>query len=298
MNFLINASLEKNSCEPKFMWIILQIEAHYTMKKRHTVLVTNDDGIDSFFLHTLVHALKHEFEVFVAAPLAEQSWIGRAISRDKTVHMANYEKLGCRAWALDGTPSDCVNIALSHLMKDKPDFVVSGINITHNTGVPLILSSGTVGGAIEGIHWDIPSIATSFYIDKENRPKIKEHHGYVEGKTKESLENAAKHTVKFVHYYLQHPPKSLVVYNINYPKHTAMDTSIHKAAPARFCMGSLFEKETDASFKFSGAPMKEIKIDEGSDLDLVLKGFITVTEYDLSEYGALKSTFQCPTKWH
>lgn len=268
------------------------------MKKKYKVLVTNDDGIDSFFLHTLVQALQREFEVFVAAPLAEQSWIGRAISRDKTVHMANYEKLDCCAWALDGTPSDCVNIALSYLLKEKPDFVVSGINITHNTGVPLILSSGTVGGAIEGIHWDIPSVATSLYIESEQRPKIKAEHGYVEGKIKESLENAAEHTVKFIHYFLQHPPRSLVVYNINYPKHTSMDTAICKAPPARFCMGPLFTQETDASFKFSGKLMRDIKIEEGSDLDLVLKGFITVTEYDLSEYGAIRSTFQCPSKWH
>jgi len=227
------------------------------MKKRHTVLVTNDDGIDSFFLHTLVHALKHEFEVFVAAPLAEQSWIGRAISRDKTVHMANYEKLGCPAWALDGTPSDCVNIALSHLMKEKPDFVVSGINITHNTGVPLILSSGTVGGAIEGIHWDIPSIATSLYIDRENRPKIKEHHGYVEGKTKESLENAAKHTAKFVHYYLQYLPKPLVVYNIITQNTPQWTLSFIKRLLRVFAWGLFLKKRPMPLSNFQGRRRKK-----------------------------------------
>ena len=59
----------------------------FFMKK---ILVTNDDGIDSFFLKTLVEVLRENFDVVIAAPLKDQSWIGKAMSRDKILHMAEY----------------------------------------------------------------------------------------------------------------------------------------------------------------------------------------------------------------
>ena len=94
------------------------------------LLVTNDDGVDSVFLHELVRALiAADHEVFVVAPKLEQSWTGASKSRHKAVHSAEVEhELKCPTWAVDGTPSDCVNIALDHLLPAAPDAVVSGMN--------------------------------------------------------------------------------------------------------------------------------------------------------------------------
>src|SRR5215216_6338998 len=121
-------------------------------------LVTNDDGIGSVFLHELVRALLHDgHEVTVAAPKREQSWIGAAKSRHRPVTSERDDAtygLACPTWIVDGTPSDCVNIALAHLLPGahlaKPDAVVSGINIGFNASLGFILASGTIGGAWEG----------------------------------------------------------------------------------------------------------------------------------------------------
>ena len=69
--------------------------------------------------HALVAACVAEgFRVLVAAPSGERSWIGRAFSRHREVTLADYPGLGEQAWSIDGTPSDCVNIALGHLLPD------------------------------------------------------------------------------------------------------------------------------------------------------------------------------------
>ena len=114
-------------------------------------LVTNDDGIDSPLLAALVAALLAHGRVTVAAPRTEQSWIGKAISRHRELNVrVSTHHFGCAAWEIDGTPADCVNLALGNLVEQRPDMVVSGINMGSNAGLPLILASGTVGGASEG----------------------------------------------------------------------------------------------------------------------------------------------------
>ena len=74
------------------------------MKKPPKALITNDDGIDSYFLIELVHAMKASFDVAVAAPTKEQSWIGKAMSRHRKVEVHAHDSLDCPAWAINGTP--------------------------------------------------------------------------------------------------------------------------------------------------------------------------------------------------
>ena len=127
-------------------------------------LVTNDDGIESAFLHRLVEALLPHFRVSVAAPVLEQSWTGRSMTRHgelEAIHSSSHFPDSVEAWAISGTPTDCVNIALGNLLPKKPDIVLSGINIGFNTTESLVLSSGTVAGAIEGVLWDLPAMAFS-----------------------------------------------------------------------------------------------------------------------------------------
>src|SRR5882757_2560608 len=105
------------------------------------LLLTNDDSIESVFLHELVHALRNAgHELFVAAPKTEQSWIGAAKSRHRPVRSTPTDRgLSCPTWIVDGTPSDCVNIAIAHLLPatklPTPDAVISGINIGFNASI-------------------------------------------------------------------------------------------------------------------------------------------------------------------
>ena len=80
------------------------------------ILITNDDGIESKFLHAIASALESRFRISVAAPKLEQSWIGRAVSRRGEVTVDRFSGLPWDAWSIGGTPTDCVNIALGNLL--------------------------------------------------------------------------------------------------------------------------------------------------------------------------------------
>jgi 5'-nucleotidase len=124
------------------------------MKK---ILVTNDDGVHSEGIHALASALTALGEVIVVAPHIEASAIGHALTLRRPLRM---EKLRDGVYEVDGTPTDCVNIALTQLYTTPPDLVVSGINKGYNLGDD-VTYSGTVAGAMEGALLGIPSIAVS-----------------------------------------------------------------------------------------------------------------------------------------
>jgi 5'-nucleotidase len=122
------------------------------------LLCTNDDGILAHGLKCLVTAAEGLGEVTVVAPDREQS----ATSHSLTLHHpVRPIPRGERRWQVDGTPTDCVMLAVEALMEERPDFVLSGINHGQNMGED-VLYSGTVAAAMEGISIGIPSVAISF----------------------------------------------------------------------------------------------------------------------------------------
>ena len=122
------------------------------------LLCTNDDGILAFGLECLIEAAEPLGEITVVAPDREQS----ATSHSLTLHhpIRPIER-GERRFQVDGTPTDCVMLAVEALMPERPDFVLSGINHGQNMGED-VLYSGTVAAAMEGLSLGIPSIAISF----------------------------------------------------------------------------------------------------------------------------------------
>jgi len=122
------------------------------------LLVTNDDGILAHGIECLVAAAEPLGEVTVVAPDREQS----ATSHSLTLHHPLRPiPRGERRWQVDGTPTDCVMLAVEALMPERPDFVLSGVNHGQNMGED-VLYSGTVAAAMEGLALGIPSIAISF----------------------------------------------------------------------------------------------------------------------------------------
>src|SRR5688572_23071708 len=121
------------------------------------ILVTNDDGVHSEGIRALADAMKTLGEVTVVAPLAEASAIGHALTLRRPLRL---ETISDRVYAVDGTPTDCVNIAITSVLKGMPDLVVSGINKGWNLGDD-ITYSGTVSGAFEAALLGAPGIAVS-----------------------------------------------------------------------------------------------------------------------------------------
>jgi 5'-nucleotidase len=121
------------------------------------VLVTNDDGFRSEGIAALVEALAPLGEVTVVAPIDEASAIGHALTLRRPLRL---ERMSDRAYAVDGTPTDCINVAITQVLRGLPDLVVSGINKGWNLGDD-VTYSGTVAGALEGALLGIPSLAVS-----------------------------------------------------------------------------------------------------------------------------------------
>jgi len=121
------------------------------------ILVTNDDGIQAPGLARLEEALGAVGEVHVYAPDREQSAVGHCVSLHRPLRVT---RCGPRQFMVDGTPTDCVMLAVRDLMGFRPDLVVSGINPGPNLGDD-VTYSGTVAGAFEGMLLGIPSMAVS-----------------------------------------------------------------------------------------------------------------------------------------
>ncbi|PYR37964.1 MAG: 5'/3'-nucleotidase SurE [Acidobacteria bacterium] len=121
------------------------------------ILVTNDDGYRSEGIHALARALRAVGEVTIVAPTTEASAIGHALTLR---HPLRLDRIEDRVFAVEGTPTDCVNVAVTHVFKGLPDLVISGINKGWNLGDD-ITYSGTVAGALEGALLGIPAMAVS-----------------------------------------------------------------------------------------------------------------------------------------
>ena len=126
-------------------------------------LVSNDDGIEAAGIRALVRALAARGEVSVYAPAGQQSGKSQALTLDRPLRAESRVMEGAaRAYAIDGTPADCVKFGIQHLRKEgcDPDYVITGINMGYNIGMD-VLYSGTVAGATEGALAGYPSIALS-----------------------------------------------------------------------------------------------------------------------------------------
>jgi len=121
------------------------------------ILVTNDDGYRSAGIRALADVLAPLGEVTIVAPVEEASAIGHALTLRRPLRL---EMIGERVFAVDGTPTDCVNIAVTQIYRGLPDLVVSGINKGWNLGDD-VTYSGTVAGALEAALLGVSGIAVS-----------------------------------------------------------------------------------------------------------------------------------------
>ncbi len=162
------------------------------------VLVTNDDGYRSDGIRALAGALAHLGEVTIVAPVLEASAIGHALTLR---HPLRLEPIDDRIYAVDGTPTDCVNIAVTQVFDTLPDLVVSGINKGWNLGDD-VTYSGTVAGALEAALLGIPAMAVS----------LRQTRGAYD------FRYAARAATVMAEAILHHPLPSRTFLNINVPK--------------------------------------------------------------------------------
>ena len=212
------------------------------------LLVTNDDGIDSAFLHALVAALREDGHgVFVVAPRIEQSWVGAGKSRSRPVHSVELDRgLGCPTWVVDGTPSDCVNIALDHLLPVAPEAVISGINLGMNASLGYILGSGTIAGAWEGALHGLPAIAYSQDVSQEAYEQLKIDGGHLDDQMRAVIDVSSRHAARLTSSLLRAGPHyPFVVHNVNFPFPCQVNTPVRRTVPAHMLVPRLFTPQAD-----------------------------------------------------
>lgn len=246
-------------------------------------LLTNDDGIHSPFLHALVKSFKEQFRVIVVAPTKEQSWVSRSVSRHTSVCAKPIPDMDCEAWAIEGTPTDCVNIALTYLLPEKPSVVASGINIGYNLGLPMVMSSGTVGGAIEGALWKIPSAAFSLAIEDEKINGLRDTPPKCDPSIEESLNAAAAHAAQFCQKIASEKLHQTAIHNINFPTQTKSSTPTRKTSLAQFPIGALFATEDSQTFQFEYPGSHRVRGEKGTDVECIREGEISHTVLDFSK---------------
>ena len=229
------------------------------------ILVVNDDGIQDKGLRKLVEAAVQFGSVWVVAPDHECSGMSQKISIMENLVLTPFDfpvpTEG--AWALSGTPADCVQVALNGLLPVKPDFVFSGMNNGYNTGMN-IAYSGTIGAAMEALMSGIPAIAFS-----------KGHNG--------SFETAEAYLPLLMEDLMQTPLPPNEIWNVNIPglpleecKGVLIDRIVAPVHPfrVRFEKEDLGNSSFSLSVKGDYAPAEEAP--ENSDVRAVLNGYVSV----------------------
>jgi 5'-nucleotidase len=242
-----------------------------------TILVTNDDGYRSEGIQALADALRSVGEVTIVAPVEEASAIGHALTLR---HPLRLESIAARTFAVDGTPTDCVNVAITQVLKCLPDLVVSGINKGWNLGDD-ITYSGTVAGALEGALLGIPSIAVSLRSTRGNY----------------DFSYAARAAVTLADAMLRQPLPPRTFLNINVPKGLPKGYRVTVQA-RRNHVTSVAERHDPKGrpYYWIEEGQNEWEPHDRSDYQAVRDGFVSVTPLhpDLTAYGALKDVEDLP----
>lgn len=238
---------------------------------RPVILITNDDGYRAPGLKALREAVADLGDVVVVAPDRERSACGQGISIRGPVTM---EKIDASTFALDGTPADCVILALAHLLPARPAVVLSGINRGANLGDD-VYYSGTVGGAREAAFWGIPAGACSLVT---------------RGKPLDFTE-AAKYSRQLCEMLLEAPPTEGVLLNLNVPDGPATEIKgikVTRQGMRGHASGvTVTQDSRGRSFYWIAEPFDKWDAADGDDMGAIRAGYVSITPLgkDTTSYG-------------
>ncbi len=239
------------------------------------ILVCNDDGIRSEGILALADALRELGTVYIVAPDRERSAASHALTLS---HPLRIEKIENRVYSVDGTPTDCVNLAINGILRKKQvALVVSGINKGANLGDD-ITYSGTVSAAMEGTLLGIPSIAVS-----------------LASRNHFLFDEAAKFSLRVARKVLRHglPKDTLLNINIpNIPLEEIREVRITRQGK-RIYGDSIIEKRDPRGRKYYWIGGDNLSREDipGSDLEAIEQNCISVTpiHMDLTSYGSMRA---------
>jgi len=235
------------------------------------ILLTNDDGIHSDGLTKLEEALSGIGDVYTVAPVSEMSGASHSLTLSRPLRIRQIDD---RHWSVDGTPTDCVTLALHKILtaEERPDICVSGINHGGNLGDDATYS-GTVAGALEATILGVPGIALSLVA--------REHFDFTE---------AARFAVRVVRKVLDESLPEGTLLNINIPRGRARGVRVTRQGikNARPIISEHIDPRGKPYF-WIGEEVFNSSHDEGTDYAAVEQGYISITPMrsDMTNHQAL-----------
>lgn len=236
---------------------------------RPRILVTNDDGYFSAGIAALARALAEIGDVVVVAPASEQSATAHSLTLTRPLRVRQIDD---RRYTVDGTPTDCVTLALTRILPERPDIVVSGINHGANLGDD-VTYSGTVAGALEAAVFRLPGIAVSLVArDGDFTP-------------------AANFAARLTRQVLDEGLPAGTILNVNVPEGEIRGARLThqgvKMAELRIQDGV---DPRGKSYYWIGEQIVSWQEDQGCDFEAVARGFVSVTplRIDMTDYRCLE----------
>lgn len=230
------------------------------------ILVVNDDSVSAPGIAVLAKAASRFGDVTVVAPSDQCSAMSQKITLRETMVLKKYDHFPAPVadvWELSGTPVDCVKVALFHIMKEKPDWVFSGINNGYNAGFD-IAYSGTLGAAFEASRAGVPAIAFSIAADKH-------------------LTSVEPYLTDVIRELIDVHPGDDAVWNVNFPQLASKPFMgfLRERSVARTSMyhGEYIEArlpDGSSVLTCSGFPTPDEELMEGTDAAAVRKGYISI----------------------
>ncbi len=236
------------------------------------ILVTNDDGITSPGLHALAAAMKKLGTVYVVAPERERGAVGHSLTLHKPLRI---HRMGRRIFSVNGTPSDCVTLAVKRVLSAPPALVISGINRGVNLGDD-VTYSGTVSAALEGTLLGLPSVAIS-----------------QDGMARFNFQTAAVYALRVARAVLQYGLPNETLLNVNVPNRrlTAITGVKITSLSRRHFVDPVVEKVDPRGrmyYWIAGTRVSR-KRQKDADYEAVRDGMVSVTplHLDMTDYDAL-----------
>jgi len=249
-----------------------------------SILVSNDDGISATGLQILSAELALLDEVWIVAPDRDQSGVSHSVTLQRPLRI---DEIAPRTFAIDGTPTDCVNLAINGILPVRPRMVVSGINHGANLGDD-VTYSGTVSAAMEATLLGVPAIAVSQVFRAGAKP---------------DFTFAAKFARALVSSLLEHPLPADTLLNVNVPNRPAAEIqgyALTRQGKRRYG-DAVVEKVDPRGRKYywiAGDALDFVDA-EGTDFDAVQTGRVSITplHLDLTNYESFRALERLEIAW-
>lgn len=252
-----------------------------TEKDRPTILLTNDDGYLSEGISVLRERLSTEYRVYLVAPDRERSAVSMALTLNRPLRVKEFSR---DSFCVNGTPIDCVNLALHKILPTPPDFIVSGMNFGENISFDVFFS-GTVAGAFSGHLYGIPAMAVSLIPDNPDK-----------GGEIYNIEQGADISLRVLRKILPRR-NTKIVYNLNIPFRNNGKIMVTSMGYKKYKPDVEVRKDPRGkNYYWLGTGNPVYHPDEGTDVWALQNGYISlsVIKYDLNcrqEQQALTEDF-------